>query len=671
MSYSYSPQLDPARHEIRLLRIHPGKDASDLIELTVYHTTIERAGDYLALSYAWGANPESKRPVVLNGTDFAVAENLHSALQHIRLPEEELTIWIDAICINQDDTTEREGQVRQMRDIFGRAKEVLAWIGPEVTGEEGNVFHFIEIMAQMTPDKAEQLLGGRRRLPHTMTWDSLVSMTAPGFSTSVWLGVVELLERRWFSRVWVIQEVVMGMRVSIICGKHRLCWDVLFDMAKSVDLTVEFISDLCMFSYDITMRLQCSTSVYLDWVEQSPLTRLARAMNYVFAIGRGRENRLALERKQDDRSCMVNSHAAPKHTAQTLFDVVSEYQTFNSTLDLDKVYALLGVAIASDQVSEVVTVDYSLSMLDLYWKVLELGLKNGGHLDFLGNCNGVSSPHGIPSWMPLWYAQTKQPIAMRRLAQKNNLLFQTSADLKPHYRFDRTTKTLYLKATFVSRIKQLGQESIPQEPARTIDTNPNFEDPAPRQWVDMLGLNEPMTSRCQPPFTGEKFLESMKGVHMTEKEQLWINFFRTLEMNYAGPCAETIDLFLNLPLDEAESSPRDRRFHLSQVLGRRRLFVSEQRNTFGLCPGDSQLGDEIAIIHGAKVPFVVRRAGEGGAYTVVGPSFVAQLMDGSFLKALQASKQLSNGGSGFPCTWHGAQFSVRIPGDESGMVGFV
>src|SRR5215472_15072657 len=129
MSYRFSPPLDPARHEIRLLRIHPGKDAADPIELTVYCTTIEDAGDYLALSYAWGANPESKRPVVLNGTDFAVTENLHSALQHIRLPEEELTIWIDAICINQIDTAEREGQVRQMRDIFGRAKEVLAWIG--------------------------------------------------------------------------------------------------------------------------------------------------------------------------------------------------------------------------------------------------------------------------------------------------------------------------------------------------------------------------------------------------------------------------------------------------------------------------------------------------------------------------------------------------------------
>ena len=187
----------------------------------------------------------------------------------------------------------------------------------------------------------------------------------------------------------------------------------------------------------------------------------------------------------------------------------------------------------------------------------------------------------------------------------------------------------------------------------------------------MLGLNELTTSRCQPPFRGEQFLESLKGAHTTEKEQLWINFFRTLEMNYAGPCAETVDLFLNLPLDEAEVSPRERRFSLSQVLGRRRLFVSEQGNTFGLCPGDSELGDEIAIIHGAKVPFVVRRAGEGGAYAVVGSAFVAQLMDGSFIEALQASKQLPNCGSVSPWTWRGAQFSVRIPGDECGMVGFV
>ena len=168
MPYHFS-SLDPAQREIRLLRIHPGKDAADLIKLTVYHTTIDDAGDYLALSYAWGGKSESTPPVVLNGTDFAVTANLHSALRHIRLPEEELLIWIDAICINQTDTAEREDQVRQMRDIFGGAKEVLAWIGPEVTGEEGDVFRFIEIIAeQITPDKVEQLLRGRGKHSHVM-----------------------------------------------------------------------------------------------------------------------------------------------------------------------------------------------------------------------------------------------------------------------------------------------------------------------------------------------------------------------------------------------------------------------------------------------------------------------------------------------------------------------
>jgi heterokaryon incompatibility protein (HET) len=671
MPYSYS-RLDSARREIRLIRIHPGNDAADTIELTVYHTTLDEAGDYFALSYAWGSDRELKRSVILNGTVSTVTANLHSALWHIRLPEKKVIIWIDAICIDQTDIAEREGQVRQMRNIFGGALEVLAWIGPEVTREESEVFRFIEIMAeQMTPEKAKQLLNERQEHSHIMAWDSFVSMTPPGFSTSVWFSVIKLLERQWFSRVWVIQEVVMGVKISVLCGKHRLSWDVLFGMAKGIDLTAEFVTDICMFSYDIAMRRQCSASVYAEWVEQSPLTRLARALNYILAIGRSREKRLALERREASSGYAVNGHGELKNMERTPFDVVNEYQTFNSTLILDKVYALLGVAIVSDQVGEVVEVNYNLSILDLYWNIVELGLKNGGHLEFLNVCNGVPGLHEVPSWMPLWYPQGEKPIAMRRLALDNKLLFRASADMKPIYRFDRMAKTLYLKATFVSRIEQLGQESTPLESGCMLDTTLRFEDPAPYQWADMLRLNDLTTSRRQPPFRGKQLLESIKSGYPTKEEQLWIDFFRTLEMNYAGPFAETIDLFLKASLDKTERNSNARCFRLSQMLGRRRLFVAKQRNAFGLCPRDAEPGDEIAIIHGAKTPFVVRQVSKGGLYAVVGPAFVVQLMDGSFIEALQSTEQISNGGSATLWTWRGAQFSVRIPQGECGMVGFV
>jgi hypothetical protein len=61
-------------------------------------------------------------------------------------------------------------------------------------------------------------------------------------------------------------------------------------MAKGIDLTAEFISDPCMFSHDIAVRRLFSPSVYIVWVEQSPLTRLAGTLNHVLAMGRSREN---------------------------------------------------------------------------------------------------------------------------------------------------------------------------------------------------------------------------------------------------------------------------------------------------------------------------------------------------------------------------------------------
>jgi hypothetical protein len=89
--------------------------------------------DYRALSYCWGdrtVQPE----IDLNGSSFFVGENLFYALKRLRAFEWgdiELTIWIDTICINQNDTIERNHQVSHMRRIYGPAREVLIWVGEE------------------------------------------------------------------------------------------------------------------------------------------------------------------------------------------------------------------------------------------------------------------------------------------------------------------------------------------------------------------------------------------------------------------------------------------------------------------------------------------------------------------------------------------------------------
>jgi hypothetical protein len=78
---------------------------------------------YTALSYAWG-DPNVTAPILVNGVECQITTNLESALRHIRDDINHLVIWVDAICINQRDTLERNHQVQLMRNIYSYA-EVL------------------------------------------------------------------------------------------------------------------------------------------------------------------------------------------------------------------------------------------------------------------------------------------------------------------------------------------------------------------------------------------------------------------------------------------------------------------------------------------------------------------------------------------------------------------
>ena len=88
--------------------------------------------DYQALSYVWGSK-NVKRSISLNNRILPVTFNLESALRHLR---EQLknqpggaTLWVDALCINQADDSERTEQVQMMRSIYERCRCVIVYLG--------------------------------------------------------------------------------------------------------------------------------------------------------------------------------------------------------------------------------------------------------------------------------------------------------------------------------------------------------------------------------------------------------------------------------------------------------------------------------------------------------------------------------------------------------------
>lgn len=116
---------------IRLLTFNPERSLGGT-DLLLKHVPRDQA-QYVALSYCWGS-ALTQSPILLNGQVFLVTENLWDALTAIWTFHREelanLSIWIDAICIDQDNVLEKNFQVAQMWRIYSEAQRVLAWLGP-------------------------------------------------------------------------------------------------------------------------------------------------------------------------------------------------------------------------------------------------------------------------------------------------------------------------------------------------------------------------------------------------------------------------------------------------------------------------------------------------------------------------------------------------------------
>ncbi|KAH6722498.1 heterokaryon incompatibility protein-domain-containing protein [Leptodontidium sp. MPI-SDFR-AT-0119] len=127
--YRYKP-IDLDRSSVRLLRLFKA-NFTDEIQCDLFEGWINQSEDgipYDALSYSWGST-EKAAQITVNGSIMHVTSNLHAALQHLRFEEEDRLLWIDAICIDQDNMAERRHQVQHMSYIYKEAERVVIWLG--------------------------------------------------------------------------------------------------------------------------------------------------------------------------------------------------------------------------------------------------------------------------------------------------------------------------------------------------------------------------------------------------------------------------------------------------------------------------------------------------------------------------------------------------------------
>jgi hypothetical protein len=222
----YSP-LEESRHGFRLLQISPGR-FQDRLECSIRQESWQTS-TYEALSYVWG-DKSFIQPIRVNSKIFFVTAELCFALRHLRNEVSERTIWVDAICINQQDQQERSAQVQKMGFIYQHAKQVVVWLGdPHLPGIEYAFKNLQYLESTRGTDFYAMSHAERYRV-----WKRIFGLeplaergTAAYMNELAYSAIEDLLNSTWWRRVWVVQEVALASKVVFQCSSHAVSWEDL------------------------------------------------------------------------------------------------------------------------------------------------------------------------------------------------------------------------------------------------------------------------------------------------------------------------------------------------------------------------------------------------------------------------------------------------------------
>ncbi|KAF5988594.1 heterokaryon incompatibility protein [Fusarium coicis] len=172
---------------------------------------------YEALSYSWGSQ-STPREILADGKTLLITESLYEALWHLRKPHEDRMLWVDALCIDQNNIKERGHQVKRMAEIYGKADKVIIWLG-YLSGNAAKLRYAITLFE----DRVRKLPGIARKWPREdprwkSQWEQVEEELGLPCKDELVDGFQSFMGKPWFSRVWILQEVANAKRTIVGCN---------------------------------------------------------------------------------------------------------------------------------------------------------------------------------------------------------------------------------------------------------------------------------------------------------------------------------------------------------------------------------------------------------------------------------------------------------------------
>lgn len=645
--------LAQAKASIRLLELLPGQ-LEDSLQCTLRAYDLAHAPTYEALSYCWGP-ASSLLPITIDGDSLMVTPNLRSALRHLRRTDYARTLWIDAICINQDDVEERGAQVAIMADIYRNAAQTVIWLGPSESHSRQALRTLALLSEKPKQPNVDRASWSSEELPcegdgaHVIPADSRVVSDLQGYVSAV-------ASRPWFKRIWVVQELALARRAEVLCGTDALGWETFIQGLK-IGLTIGFF--------------ETRTFGFVSDDDFSDILSLARAREPARQIG-----------------C----------PAERLLRLLYSHHTRGTTDPRDKVYSLLGL-VGSDASDLGIEPDYRKDCAAIYHGVAVTILRGTFSLDMLGmRTHACSSTdlERLPSWVPDWstteskmvpltmingepsppaHATMSSSTVLRFSADYTHLLlsghivdsivdtsemltllesgvncFNDEDDPTDDWDLDMLPDSL---TTWRSRVDFLRKE-LPgflswmgttfawlwKEVIRTAETLECFV-----RWEEFAGVQEIKQRRDSRP-ADVRMIAYWKtlcaGNRLTNEDEIPDDMLTEAAFwewrKTLGPTRKLLKIRTNGLSSSTYKSAAFigymqktwksySKFNALLDHAYNRKLAKTKRGHLALVPGDARAGDVIALCKGGRVPLCLRRA-DAAAYTLLGEAYVHEIMDG-------------------------------------------
>lgn len=439
-SYNYAA-LDSSDNEIRLLCLHPGS-RNEQVRVDIIYASLYDKPQYIALSYVWGEAAERTHSISVNGSRYHITESLLHALEHLRNvqgPDAQIPFWIDALCINQNNDSEKSEQVLRMKDIYSQAYKVLVWLGPPSEKSELALAKMKAIEAMFyigmhsnEPVQEEDREEEKYQKKSTDVVDTS-RQNRNGYEPLMFLydeydqqfqgtldAIADFLDNPWWGRAWIAQEVssptshntplgnveiVMGRQLQTISFRStvKMLVFVLHLGVDRGDSQGDPVADMLKKAEKASIGISRLTSISKLREESTPISQRI-IMAITGALSR-------MESRPTIEQLLWTLKVRP------MLNLFRGLQCQNS---VDKVYAALPLVLPSGH--SAFAPNYELSTADVYIQVVESFIKYERCLSILADRSGTNPE--MPSWVP----------DFRCLAESHSMCMRFDTHCRPIYR---------------------------------------------------------------------------------------------------------------------------------------------------------------------------------------------------------------------------------------------